>query len=996
MPWTRYGTVLTGDAGWENGGVLETSVIHDPETGLWKMWYRGGGFNTGGTNRQLGYATSDDGIDWTKYAGNPVFGGGVGGESHLIYEPTVIRIDGLYRLYYAERDTPALKLATSPTGYDSWTIVGTVMALPSGLTLWGNNYVWREGTSSWFMLIEAFNGALWQIYLATSANGVAFTLALSGNPLSTLQVAPGGMYGGMSMATPERIGGRYRLWYHAAAAAGNLPTPLYQASSADLITWTIDGSPILSPSGTDFEIDQVADPTVIEVDGIARLYYDACDNVANTALVRLATFPGTLAEAVGIPSLASGPTAGVIAAWVTDPAGTYIATLDRSAASPFRRFAFSLERGARPGAGSLEHHLDNALVAANPSLFAMGNLVWMRYRDKTMTWVIEGDSVVLDEQEHATDWRVITGRGTLQLATDRLVLPTAMNGGANLDPATWGAGDWKTTLDGTAASGQKVAPVTSTTGAVVGDPVEITGGGNRELGIIASIVAGVSVTLVDNLASTYVAGSRIISAAKQWRRFVNRAAGEMLWDLISESNARFATQIVRGTIETSGADGWTQDLRFDNVGENVIADVVKAYGEAEMDGLTFNYWNSPGIDRSASVIFEEGADVIRAERNRVDRDTATWAVAEGVGEGITAKLAIASDAGAIRRREVYVDAKDAGNLPLVQLRATAAIDELQTEDSIGVDVNETRFLVFTDYGLNDTVRVIAPSRGIDASPRIVALYLKEADDDTVRVSFDVNTPRQEYLIGLAERQRSVRQSVGIRNRQPQGQLVPYSFSGQGILDTGSPLYVYVKIPDRVSLIVEALVTLSFRQFLAPATAASSGGGSTSGASSASSSAAGGSATSSSAIGFSWTSSDHQHNDPQGGATGSPINGPADGRYVESIDSGHTHTVGNHTHGITHDHTTPNHGHGLTYGTFEETYPASHSVTLKVYERVDTTWTLRGTFEGLTDDLEDVELTAVMTNPGDWRLTAQSEAAQPNGGRLGCDVFGAITGAIQSA
>jgi hypothetical protein len=51
-----------------------------------------------------------------------------------------------------------------------------------------------------------------------------------------------------------------------------------------------------------------------------------------------------------------------IEAWVTLPDSSYLGHLDRSAASPFRRFAGSRMRGADPGAGSLEYHRDNALV----------------------------------------------------------------------------------------------------------------------------------------------------------------------------------------------------------------------------------------------------------------------------------------------------------------------------------------------------------------------------------------------------------------------------------------------------------------------------------------------------------------------------------------------------------------------------------------------------------------------------------------------------------
>jgi hypothetical protein len=612
-----------------------------------------------------------------------------------------------------------------------------------------------------------------------------------------------------------------------------------------------------------------------------------------------------------------------IEAWVTGPTGAtdYRGHLDRSKASPFRRFAVSRMRGADPGVGSLEHHLDNALLAETPGLLADGNLVWMRYRGKTQVWVIEQRKAVLDSQEHATDWVQVSGRGAKQLLADRTAWPTAFSETA-LNPAVWGQ---------------------------------------------------------DN----------------QWRRFVNRAAGEMLWDLISESNARpgFAP-ITRGTIETTGADGWTQDFRFDNL-LDVVGDVTNAFGEIELDGLTFNYWNAPGTDRSGSVIFEEGADLLSAERMTSDRDTITWAVAEGVGEGVTAKLAVAKDTTATRRREAYIDAKDAGNLPLVQLRADSTISELRKADAIALEVTEERFAALSDYDLWDTVRAIAPSRGIDESAVIVAMYLAETDDEQVRVGIDVNTPRQEALLRLEEGQRSVRRSVDIRNRMPQGQLVPYSFGGGGILDTGSPLYVYAKIPDRVYVIVEALVSLSFRQFLAPATAAASsgtltsvsGGGSTSGSSSSATSSDDG------ILLLVENSNTHSH---AGGAAAQGVVGPTIGAALVKGTDPHHHT-NPHTHSTpAHQHDINGHTHALTYGTFEEAYPGSHSVTLKVYERVGGSWTLRGTFTGLTGDLEDVDLTAVMTGPGDWRLTVQSEAGQPQGGRLGCDVYGALTGAIQSA
>ena len=82
---------------------------------------------------------------------------------------------------------------------------------------------------------------------------------------------------------------------------------------------------------------------------------------------------------------------------------------------------------------------------------------------------------------------------------------------------------WAQTLDGTASSGQKVVPVASTTGAVVGMPVFLgVATGNSEVGVIASVQAGVSVTMTTNLTYTYSAGAYI--TATPYEVFAARAA----------------------------------------------------------------------------------------------------------------------------------------------------------------------------------------------------------------------------------------------------------------------------------------------------------------------------------------------------------------------------------------------------------------------------------------------------------------------------------------
>ncbi|MEW6223203.1 MAG: hypothetical protein AB1627_01100 [Chloroflexota bacterium] len=734
-----------------------------------------------------------------------------------------------------------------------------------------------------------------------------------------------------------------------------------------------------------------------------------------------------------------------IEAWVTDPAGTYLAHLDRSEASPFRHFRVSRPLNGA-GHGSLEYHLDNELVASFPDLFAFGNLIWMRYRGRTMVWIVEERQSVLDEGEHLTDWVVVGGRGARQLLGDRIIWPTEFDED-HTDPRLWGVGGWSTKTDATAAVGQNVVPVASTAAASIGIPVQITGGGHSQLGIVESIVAGVSVTVRDPLAYTFPVGSRVVGATSQWRRFVNRAAGEMLWDLIDESNPRFATQLVRGTIETTGADGWTQDFRFDNLLEVVDA-VCDLYGDVDMDGLTFNYRNVLGSDRTDAVILEEGADLVRLTFEENDRDTISWVVAEGTGEAVFAKLkpkakpkrrtrktpalrlkphrrrapeapkkveyqrvefpifAAEEEEDVRRRREAYLDAKDVSTEALLDEFNRAALEEHAIADSIGVQFVETRYQAGVDFDLGDWIRVVSPSRGTDEDVRIVALHLTETDDELVRADGEFNTAREEWLGQLDKGNRDTRSSLGVRNRQPQGQLVPFSFSGQGVFDQDDTLEVHLFIPDRMYITLEARAAIDFRPFFAPAKSAASGGGSTSGASSSSSSGASSDSTTG-------EEGSHDHGFAFVGAAGgftvrrfAGRDGAGNSNDVDlpteqadslwtTVNENHLHGMA-HTHGIAHTHSTPNHTHGLTYGVYKEAYPASHSVTLKVYELEAGTWTLRGTIPGLVADQEDLDLSTYITGPGQWLLELVSAAAQPNGGRLGAYVSGYVLGAIQSA
>jgi hypothetical protein len=80
ITWTKYGIVMAPSQAWENSEISPDSVLY--ENGLFKMWYHGGAQWIGGVytaRESIGYATSSDGITWTNYAGNPILSLGASG-----------------------------------------------------------------------------------------------------------------------------------------------------------------------------------------------------------------------------------------------------------------------------------------------------------------------------------------------------------------------------------------------------------------------------------------------------------------------------------------------------------------------------------------------------------------------------------------------------------------------------------------------------------------------------------------------------------------------------------------------------------------------------------------------------------------------------------------------------------------------------------------------------------------------------------------------------
>jgi len=225
-------------AGLESLGDWDSRSVNFPrvisETGQYRMWYQGNS-PTGGY--AIGLAESPDGLDWTKFAGNPVIQPGASGAWDDFYrgQPTIFKDGGVYKMWYS----------------------------------------------------GAQQGGAWQTGYATSTNGVDWNF-FSGNPV--LSAGPIGSWDEIEADAPSVIldGGLYKMWYHGC-------TPDYSscsigyATSPDGVNWTkYAGNPVVSGTVGSDEAS-VLWPSVVKNGSTYLMWYYRNDDDWNYTGIGLAT-----------------------------------------------------------------------------------------------------------------------------------------------------------------------------------------------------------------------------------------------------------------------------------------------------------------------------------------------------------------------------------------------------------------------------------------------------------------------------------------------------------------------------------------------------------------------------------------------------------------------------------------------------------------------------------------------------------------------------------
>lgn len=200
-----------GDTGqWDDDYRGQLSVIYDG--GLFRMWYSGA--RSSGA-WQTGYATSADGLNWQIYAGNPVLRAGAPGswDETEADAPSVIKDGALYKMWYhgcdAACETYSIGYATSSDGM-TWSKAAGPVLLPTagqwdqGGLLWPR--VFKNG-STYELWYHSFDGTTNKLGRATSTDGIVWHKDAR-NPLQITGWDGNGV--GLSSILLE--GGVYKLW----------------------------------------------------------------------------------------------------------------------------------------------------------------------------------------------------------------------------------------------------------------------------------------------------------------------------------------------------------------------------------------------------------------------------------------------------------------------------------------------------------------------------------------------------------------------------------------------------------------------------------------------------------------------------------------------------------------------------------------------------------------------------------------------------------------
>jgi predicted GH43/DUF377 family glycosyl hydrolase len=171
VTWKRMSDkpVMSPEKPWEKICVMCPHVIWDEQTHVYKMWYSAGERNE---PNAIGYATSQDGITWTKCDANPVFVPDKKNswEQHKVTACQVEKRGDWYVMFYIgfkDEGTAQIGIARSKDGITSWERHPANPIIFPGKDKWDHNACYKPYAifdgQKWLLWYNGRRGGLEQI-----------------------------------------------------------------------------------------------------------------------------------------------------------------------------------------------------------------------------------------------------------------------------------------------------------------------------------------------------------------------------------------------------------------------------------------------------------------------------------------------------------------------------------------------------------------------------------------------------------------------------------------------------------------------------------------------------------------------------------------------------------------------------------------------------------------------------------------------------------------
>jgi beta-1,2-mannobiose phosphorylase / 1,2-beta-oligomannan phosphorylase len=164
--------VLSPDAPWEKVAVMCPHVLYEEGKKLFRMWYSGGEQNE---PNAIGYATSTDGLHWTKDPGNPIFRPDPGNawEQDRVTACQVVRDGRWYLMFYIgfrDEQHAQIGVARSRDGVTGWQRHPANPIIRPGAGKWDADAVYKPYAifdgKQWLCWYNGRHGGIEQIGLA--------------------------------------------------------------------------------------------------------------------------------------------------------------------------------------------------------------------------------------------------------------------------------------------------------------------------------------------------------------------------------------------------------------------------------------------------------------------------------------------------------------------------------------------------------------------------------------------------------------------------------------------------------------------------------------------------------------------------------------------------------------------------------------------------------------------------------------------------------------